>query len=156
MPVFFLNFYFPSYLIMVCPTRKKFSGLSYKCYNFVQGEWCRFRDEIYLIRLKNIYKLQGRFDKKTKYCLWVMSIYKPFGRRAHLPESVINVNSGRWAISGQTWRSEITSGAFHHKLYQVSKAHFADLLVLFPFVRKIEKVFVSCITHMNLNLKKLA
>ena len=29
---------------------------------------------------------------------------------------------------------KITSGAFHHKISQVPKAHIADALVLFPFI----------------------
>ena len=35
---------------------------------------------------------------------------------------------------------KITSGAFNHKISQVPKAHSADSLVLFPFIRKVEKV----------------
>ena len=36
---------------------------------------------------------------------------------------------------------KIISGALHYKISQKPKAHIADSLVLFPFIRKVENVF---------------
>ena len=41
----------------------------------------------------------------------------------------------------------ITSGAFHNQISQVPKAHIVDSLILFYFIRKVEKMLELYATY---------